>query len=328
MSETNHDGGMPQGGDASERIRSRRALLKGVAATAAAPGLMALAPTAALADDDDGDRHGIRWIPRDSISIQLFTLRELPDLDATLHALASIGYRKVELAGFGTRTAAQFKAALDRAGLRASSGHAGIPQPFDASVWRQRVADAVTVGQRYIVDPASPITYFPPDGDVSKIRGLTTVAAWQQYAEDLNRAGAIAREAGLRFGFHNHFWEFAALDDDSPLVGYDILLAETDPRLVHFQLDLYWSWFAHRDPVHLIAYAGERIRQFHVKDMRYVDHAPTFTDPGTGVIDFARIFRAAGQPRAHEYIVERDDAGAAALRTARTGYGFLRRVRL
>ena len=134
--------------------------------------------------------------------------------------------------------------------------------------------------------------------------------------------------AGLRFGFHNHFWEFAGLEDDTPLVGYDILLAETDPRLVHFELDLYWAWFAHRDPVHLLAYAGDRIHQFHVKDMRYVDHKATFADLGTGVIDFARIFRAAGNPREHEYIIERDDAGAAALTTARVGFEFLSRVKL
>jgi sugar phosphate isomerase/epimerase len=103
--------------------------------------------------------------------------------------------------------------------------------------------------------------------------------------------------------------------------------AETDPRLVHFEVDLYWAWFAHRDPVQLLAYVGDRILQFHVKDMRFVNHAPTFTDPGTGVIDFARIFRAAGDPRRHEYIVERDDAGAAALTTAAVGFQFLSSVR-
>jgi len=57
------------------------------------------------------------------------------------------------------------------------------------------------------------------------------------------------------------------------------------------------------------------------------NHTPTFTDPGTGVIDFARIFRAAGDPREHEYIVERDDAGAAALNTAKVGFDYLDRIR-
>jgi sugar phosphate isomerase/epimerase len=246
----------------------------------------------------------------------------------TLRALAEIGYRTVEHAGFQGRTAAEFRAILDRVRLRATSGHQGIPQPFDAAAWQAQINDAVTVGQRYIVNPASPILFFPPNGDLSQIRSLPTAAAWRAYAADLNRAGAMARAAGLRLGYHNHFWEFTqALEDDTPLVGYDILIAETDPRLVHFEVDLYWAWFAHRDPVHLLAYIGDRIRQFHVKDMKFVNHAPTFTDPVTGVIDFARIFRAAGDPRRHEYIVERDDAGAAALTTAAVGFEFLSSLR-
>ena len=96
---------------------------------------------------------------------------------------------------------------------------------------------------------------------------------------------------------------------------------------MHFEVDLYWAWFAHRDPVGLLAQVGDRIRQFHVKDMRFVNHVPTFADPGTGVINFARIFAAAGSPRDHEYIVERDDAGANALNTAAVGFNFLSRIR-
>ena len=224
-------------------------------------------------------------------------------------------------------TAAQFKAALRKYGLKATSGHQGIPQPWDEAAWRKQVADAVTVGQRNIVNPASPITYFPPDGNLANIKGLATSTAWKAYAADLNKAGAIARQSGLKFGFHNHFWEWLPLEDDTPLTGFDILIAETDPRLVHFEVDLYWAWFAHRDPVGLLAQVGERILQFHVKDMQYINHAATFADAGTGVIDFARIFRAAGSPGGHEYIIERDDAGANALQTAQVGYDFLSRIR-
>ena len=310
----------------AEANPGRRGFLKNVAATAAAvPALAGLSAMPALAHEQRGRG---RSIPRENISIQLYTLRELAALEPKLQALAAMGYRTVEHAGFGGLTAAQFRAALQQSGLRATSGHQSIPQPWNETTWYQTVADAVAIGQKYIVTPLSPITFFPTDGDASKIKGLTTVAAWQQFAEDLNRAGAIARAAGLRFGFHNHFWEFSALDEDTPRVGFDILLAETEARLVHFELDLYWTWFAHRDPVHLLAYAGERIRQFHVKDMRYVDRKPTFADVGTGVIDFARIFKAAGDTHDHEYIVERDDAGINALNTARVGFEYLSRLRV
>jgi sugar phosphate isomerase/epimerase len=331
MRRTSHIAGVAAGGEElmdEEKGVDRRGFLRSAAAAAVTvPTVSGALAAPALAHGHEDERRGRGTsIPREQISIQLYTLRELP-LEQQLKGLAEIGYKTVEHAGFGALTAAQFKTQLRKYGLRATSGHQGIPQPWDEAAWRRQVADAVTVGQRYIVNPASPITFIPPDFDVTRIKGLTTTAAWKAYAADLNRAGAIARQAGLRFGFHNHFWEWSQLDDDTPLVGFDILLEETDPRLVHFEVDLYWASFAHRDPVQLLAYAGERIRQFHVKDMRYVNHAPTFADDGTGVIDFARIFRAAGDPREHEYIVERDDAGANALVTAKAGFDYLNRIR-
>ena len=313
----------------SETGIDRRGLLVGAGGAALAAGSW-VTPALARGGRKPKGHHGHGGhgsIGRENISIQLYTLRDqlTADLDGTLKALARIGYRKVEHAGFAGKTAAEFKAALRRAGLKATSGHQAIPQPWDEAAWRKQVADAVTIGQRYIVTPVSPATFSPTAPPVSNLK---TLAAWKAYAADLNRAGAIARQSGLRFGFHNHNWEFAPLEDDTPLVGFDVLLSDTDPRLVHFELDLYWAWVAHRDPVHLLAYAGDRIRQFHVKDMKFgANHAPTFADPGTGVIDFARIFRAAGDPREHEYIVERDDAGAAALNTAKVGFDYLDRIR-
>jgi sugar phosphate isomerase/epimerase len=305
----------------------RRTLLAGAGAAMAASAVGVAPAFGHGRKRHGGGEHGGRGsIPRENISIQLYTLRSLP-LEEQLKGLAQIGYKTVEHAGFGDLTAAQFKAALRKYGLKATSGHQGIPQPWDEAAWRKQVADAVTVGQRNIVNPASPITYFPPDGNFANIKGLPTSTAWKAYAADLNKAGAIARQSGLKFGFHNHFWEWSALDDDTPLTGFDILIAELDPRLVHFEVDLYWAWFAHRDPVGLLAQLGDRITQFHVKDMKYVNHAATFADAGTGVIDFARIFRAAGDPRRHEYIIERDDAGAAALTTAKIGFDFLSRIR-
>ena len=305
-------------------VDRRRFLQRAAASAVAVPAATGVLAAPALAHGDGHDRGG-HSIPRSQISIQLYTLRELP-LETQLSGLADIGYETVEHAGFGALTAAEFRRELRRHGLRATSGHQAIPQPWDEAAWRKQVADAVTVGQRYIVTPASPIV-FPPDGNVANITGFKTAAEWRAYSDDLNKAGLIARQSGLRFGYHSHFWEWAPLTDDTPLTGYDVMLAETDPRLVHFELDLYWAWYAHRDPVQIIAAVGDRVRQFHVKDMQYVNHAPTFTDPGTGVIDFARIFAAAGDPRGHEYIVERDDAGAAALTTAAVGFDFLRRIR-
>ena len=152
-------------------------------------------------------------------------------------------------------------------------------------------------------------------------------ATWAAFAHDMNRAGRMAREVGLRLGYHNHNWEFFRLTDDPSMTAYDVLIEETDPRYVHFEMDLFWVIRGARDPVDLLRRLDGRVRQYHVKDL---NQAGSFADPGQGLIDFPRIFRA---QQVDEYIVERDDAGspprtpADALVTAEVGYNFLRTVR-
>jgi len=320
---------------------SRRRLL-GVAAAGAAGtvAMTALGPAGAAAAHEDGqDRHGgDRRVPVDNISIQLYTLRDLlaADLDGTLGGLAEIGFQKVEHAGVPAGlTVKQFRDKLRSHGLRSTSGHntppttvgAGVPAllSFDPAKWAKVLEDASTLGQKTV--NLSVVGFTAYDPATGKLSGLDTAADWLAFCQILNRAGRMAHEAGLGFGLHNHFWEWLPLKD-SPKVGSDILIAETDPRYIHFEVDLYWAWYAHRDPVQLVDMLQDRISQFHVKDMRWTSTGGTFTDPGAGIIDFQRIFAAkTASPRATEYIIERDDAGAAALTTARVGFTYLKNIR-
>lgn len=301
---------------------SRRRLL-GAAAAAGAAGALA-APAAATA----GGGHGrARRVPRGQISVQLYTLRDQLgiDLEASLTELAEIGYTRVEHAGFVGRTAAQFRAALDNAGLRATSGHVGIPQPFDADTWKRALEDANIVGNKYVVHP-----YFGagPNGPIRD------AAVYRAFAADLDKAGALARRAGLSFGYHNHQNEFFRQTQNvrpgTRVTGFDIITGETDPRNVHLEVDLFWAFRGASDPVDLIKKHRGRIRQVHVKDL---DANASFADPGDGVIDFGRIFEHSREAGLVEYIVERDDAGspprtpADALITAQRGYAYLEGLR-
>ena len=99
----------------------------------------------------------------------------------------------------------------------------------------------------------------------------------------------MARQVGLRFGYHNHNWEFFPLTDNPRMTAYDVLIEETDPRYVHFETDLFWVTRGARDPVDLLHRLRGRVRQYHVKDM---NQAGSFEDPGQGLIDFPRIFRS------------------------------------
>ena len=316
----NHDTTAHQDHDDVTPLLSRRGLLRTATVGAALVGTSGALTTPASAGVGHGT--GARSVPPARISIQLYTLRNqlAIDLEGTLAALAAIGYRRVEHAGFVGRSAAASKAALDAAGLWASSGHVGIPQPFDPAAWSASLADARLLGSRYVVHPFFGINF--GTGVVVRDR-----ATWTAFAHDLNRAGRMARAAGLRLGYHNHNWEFFRLTDDPSMTAYDVLIEETDPRYVHFEMDLFWVTRGARDPVDLLRRLDGRVRQYHVKDM---NQAGSFEDPGRGLIDFHRIFRTR---QVEEYIVERDDAGSPprapedALVTARVGYQFLRTVR-
>ncbi|MET7876508.1 sugar phosphate isomerase/epimerase family protein [Micromonospora profundi] len=305
---------------ASEPL-SRRGVLRAATVSAAAVGTAGLLAGPASAAPA-GHSPGRRRVPVDRISIQLYTLRDqlAADLPGTLTALRRIGYRRVEHAGFVGRTATQFRAALDAAGLRSTSGHVGIPQPFDAATWERALAEANVVGCKKIVHP-----YFGRDEQGRPIRDP---AVYRALARDLNQAGRLAERAGLDFGYHNHQLEFVPLTNGS--TGFEILAGQTDPRLVHFELDLYWTWRGAHDPVDVIRANRGRVRQVHVKDL---DVEGGFADLGDGVIDFGRIFAHEREAGIEEYIVERDDAGtpprapADALDTARVGFDYLASLR-
>ena len=258
---------------------SRRGFLRTAAATAAVVGTSGALAAPALAREGSGGSGGRHRVPPDQISIQLFTLRDqlAIDLEGTLATLAEIGYTRVEHAGFVGRTVQEFKAALDAAGLRATSGHVLIPQPFDPAAWSASLADANTLGSRFIVNPFFGINF--GTGEV-----VRETAPWQAFARDLNRAGRMARDAGLKLGYHNHNWEFFRLTDDPSRTAYDVLTDTTDPDLVHLELDLFWATRGARDPVDLIRQNRGRVLQDHVKDM---NQAGSFEDPGQGLIDFA-----------------------------------------
>jgi sugar phosphate isomerase/epimerase len=300
----------------------RRGFLRSGAVVAAAVGVagsVAAPATSASASGSGGHRR----VPVDRISIQLYTVRDILTADpaGTLATLADIGYTRVEVAGTAGLTAEAFRALLDANGIRATSGHFGIPQPFDAAAWRATLATARTLGCRYVVHPFFGVG---PNGPIQD------AAVWRAFAQDLNRAGALARDAGFRFGYHNHHFEFLPLTDGSGRNAFDLLTAVASPRLVHLELDLYWTWRGAADPVDVIREHRGRVLQFHVKDMN-IDSG--FADLGTGLIDFRRIFAQSDVAGVQEYIVERDDAGtgdrepADALDTAAVGYRFLRDLR-
>lgn len=297
----------------------------GLGGTAAAAGRSGAAATTTAAAAGDPDQP--RRIAVETISYQLYTARSQMSADAaaTLNALGGLGLRRVEHAGYAGLTPQQFRAAADAAGVHTTSGHTNVPFPYDDGRWQTVLDQAEAVGQLAVVEP---LPLFALPGLFLRQTPFSPVpgATWLLYADALNRAAAAAAKRGIRVGYHNHDIEFRPLVDAPGKTAYDVLLAETDPALVHFEMDLYWVVYAGKDPATILAAAPERFRRFHVKDMATDG---SITAPGTGVIDFASIFSAAADAGVpiEEYIIEQDNAGEDALRSARLGYRLLRTIR-
>ena len=198
-----------------------------------------------------------------------------------------MGYRNVEPFTLSGLTAEQYRALLDKYGLKASARHVDVGTPGEPGGHRpDHRADNRILGIKYFGSGSTPI--FPPI--------YTTEAQWVAYAEYLDQLGEAARKAGQTLMVHNHDIEFEAVFGGRTV--FDIIAANTDPRNVVFQLDLYWAanGGGMDNPVEVLERYGKRIQLFHVKDMA----AGAFPGPieivGEGIIDFPEIFAASKGP--------------------------------
>ena len=243
------------------------------------------------------------------IGIQLYTVRRdlARDVEGTLAKVAAIGFKEVEFAGFPAGTAVSLRAMLSRHRLTVVSNHVAL-QSLRAD-WDRTLDEAAAIGQRYIV-----VAYLQPDE-------RRTIDDWKRLAALFNRAGETSRARKIQFAYHNHDFEFVPM---TGAIGFDVLLAETDPKLVQFEMDLYWITKAGKDPLAYFAKWPGRFPLLHIKDM-----APDggFADLGTGTIDFARSFRRASQGGVKHYFYEQDVTPGSPFDSAKVGYEYLKSLR-
>jgi sugar phosphate isomerase/epimerase len=257
----------------------------------------------------------LRRSPRlDPIGIQLYSLRQemAKDFEGTLAHVAAIGYTEVEFAGYFDRTPSQVAEVLERAHLRAPSAH--VPFPEMRQNWTRVLQAARTMGHRYLIIPAI------PDEERATPQAMGRVAAL------FEQAGKEAKASGIRCGFHNHDVDFLPFDAAPGTTPFDVLLEETSPEQVTFELDLYWITKAGRDPLEYFARYPGRFELVHVKDSAGApEHR--MVDVGRGTIDFRRIFARREQAGIRHYFVEHDDP-ADPLAFARASYEYLRGLKL
>jgi len=225
----------------------------------------------------------------DRIGVQLYTVRHQmeKDFEGTIARVAATGYQEVEFAGYFGRSPGAVRALLDKNGLAAPSSHVSLAP----AEWRAALDAAPVVGHHYLV-----IAWIPPEQ-------RRTLDDYKRAAERLNRAATEANAAGLHFAYHNHDFEFQPFDGKLP---YDVLLAETDPKLVQMEMDLYWITKAGQDPLAYFARWPGRFPMVHVKDSAGPpDHR--MVEVGAGKIDFKKIFAQSDQAGIRHYFVEHDE---------------------
>jgi len=230
---------------------------------------------------------------KDQISIQLYTIRSLmaDNVDAALGQVAAAGYKAVEFAGFNGKTATEIRGLLDKHGLRASSAH--IPLTDFQTRLDGVVDDLQTIGAEWGIVP----WVAPDDRSEESLKGIA--AQFDGFATRL-------QEAGLKFGYHNHDFEFTTTSADGKTV-FDQMIEITTPGLVHFELDAFWAAVGGVDPAHLISENASRISLIHLKD-GHLESLESGKDVpfGEGSLDWERIFAAARGANVEWYVTEQD----------------------
>jgi len=234
------------------------------------------------------------------LQLESFKIKLAADVPAGLDLVRADGFTLVETAGTYSLTAPQFRQQLDARGLRAVSAHFSY-ESLDTNL-AQVMADARALGSANVVVPGIPH------------QGVFTAEVARRAAAAFNAWGRTLRDHGLRLLYHPHGGEFEPLPGGG--TGFEVLMARTDPRLVFFEMDVFWVAYAGQDPVAVLAKYPGRWRMFHLKDLRkgaatgiFTGHAPIgdFVPIGTGQVDWPAVL-AAGRRAGIEYSFIEDES--------------------
>ncbi|NLN30380.1 MAG: sugar phosphate isomerase/epimerase [Bacteroidales bacterium] len=241
------------------------------------------------------------------IGIQLYTIRDamMADPAGSLKRVADTGYKYLELAGYADGRfygyePAEFKKLVNDLGMEILSSHTQVEaEGITLENATKMAEDHARLEVRYCIQPWV----------VEEAR--TTIASYQKMAADWNQVGQIMKDYGIKFGYHNHNFEFDTVEGMIPY--FDVFMAELDKDLVTMEIDIFWTIKAGQDPVEIINRYPGRFELFHMKDM-FTEEPPFFTTDGVrdfapvgaGVIDFKRILAASETAGMKYMIVEQD----------------------
>jgi sugar phosphate isomerase/epimerase len=230
--------------------------------------------------------------PVDALSFQLYSARFLEPLAAQFELLASLGYKNVEPFGGLFNDVSELKRLLAKHGMKAPTAHVGMDRlRTDAKAAAQMCRD---IGVNILFAPAPPMG--ERDGDE---------AHWRALGRELAAMGKIVTAQGLKFGWHNHHWEYGKTASGKTFL--DCLFEEA-PDLV-WEADLAWIVRGGGDPAAELAKHSARIVAVHVKDIaaegKNLDE-DGWADPGHGVMNWTKLLSAMKSAKVGLFVVEHD----------------------
>lgn len=289
--------------EAMQKFTTRRDFLKQAGAVATAP----LFPFNFFTDPADSLIN--------QLGLQLYTVKqplgEKPQ--ETIQAIRNAGYQQIEL--FDSQLLPRLHSVLKSLGIAVNSTH--FLSPLLTGNWEMQEAlgtqrPPLNYTLQAAIDQAAEygISYFVFPFLYPEERG--GIDSYKALAEQLNQTGELCKQAGTRLGYHNHSFELQPMDGSSPM---EVLLSETDPEVVCFELDVFWVSVAGHDPAEFIRNYADRIELLHLKDKkadtpqtyRAVTLPPNSFQPvGSGVLNFAEILQAARAANVQHVFVEQD----------------------
>ncbi|MCH5599296.1 sugar phosphate isomerase/epimerase family protein [Niabella ginsengisoli] len=251
-----------------------------------------------------------------NLGIQLYSLRDdLPkDPKGILKKVASFGYKEIESyegadGMFWGMKNTDFKKYMTDLGMTIVSSHCDHTKDFE-----RKAAEAGEIGMKYLICPW-----------LGKQRNLDD---YKKAADSFNKAGAICQKNGLRFAYHNHDYSFRLQNGQFP---QDIMMKNSDPALVDFEMDMYWVVTAGEDPAKWMEKYRWRFKLCHVKDRKKDTPFKEGEENqscivGKGSIDYKTILSQAKKLGMQHYILEQEAYEKAPLECVKEGAAYLNQL--
>lgn len=246
-----------------------------------------------------------------NIGVQLYTFRKEMAADArgTLAQIAALGIKQIETARsdkghYYGLSPKEMKQACRDLGMTLRSGHVHVDNK-----WQQTMNEAAESGQEYLI-----CSTMPTSGQ--------TADNYKKVAEAFNKAGAECKKLGIKFGYHNHEYEF---ESENGKILYDILLDNTEPDLVHMELDLGWVIVAGKDPLDYFTNYPGRFPLWHLKDMDIAKkHSVEF---GKGQLKIAAILEQRKQSGLKYLFIEQEEYASSPIESMRENMEYLQKMK-